>query len=308
MHRTSSLVFALAALAVAAFFTAEMFTSMDEEVTAARVVGLVLAATIVVTLAVGFYVLYGQEYRRVRALRDLSVTNERRSSRLEAIVDLGNRLRATLDAQEVAQVAADTVRDTLQFRETALYLRVPGEDAYRAAAVFGQDAEYDKVVRERTIPGPVLRGVLRDEFRHGECYLIDHTRYSWTEEELFYFPPGSLPDRGPGMFHRDDAVFVPLFDHEQRMVGLFDVYDPVDGRMPDEGALQILQVFATVTASALENARAAEDLRRRAVTDGLTGLYNHRHFQEALAVEVERATRYGLTFTLLMMGPLQDGQ
>jgi diguanylate cyclase (GGDEF)-like protein len=301
MHRTSSVVLALAALAVAAYFAFDLFTSGNEDLTAGRVLELVLAAAIVLTLAAGFYVLYGQEYRRVRMLRDMSATHERRSSRLEAIVGLGNRLRSTFDAGEVAHLAADTVRDTLAFRETAIYLREPGEDVYRAAAVYGQDPEYDKVVRDRRIPGAVIRQVLRDEFRHDDCFFIDHARYEWTEEELFYFPPGALPDLGAGMFHRDDALFVPLYDHDQEMIGLFDLYDPADGRVPDEPGLQLLRVFANVTASALENARAHEELRQRAVTDGLTGLYNHRHFQEALAVEAQRAARYGLTFTLLMM-------
>ncbi len=300
-HRTSSAVLAVAALAVAAYFTIDLFSSAGAAATRGRVLGLAVAAVIVLTLICGFYFLYVQEYARVRSLRDLSASHERRSMRLAAIVELSNRLRSTLDTDEVARVAADVVRDTLQFRETALYLKQADADAYKAAAVFGQDPEYDKVVRDRVIPGHVVRGVLREEFRHGDCYFVDHTRYAWTEEELFYFPPGSLPDRGSGMFHADDALFAPLYDHEQRLIGLFDVYDPEDGKIPDETTLQLLQVFANVTASAAESASAAEELRRRAVTDGLTGLYNHRHFQEALAVEVERSARYELGFTLLMM-------
>ena len=90
----------------------------------------------------------------MRALHDASERQKMRSSRLEAIVGLGNRLRSTFDAGEVAHLAADTVRDTLAFRETALYLREPEEDVYRAAAVYGQDPEYDKVVRDRRIPAP----------------------------------------------------------------------------------------------------------------------------------------------------------
>ena len=38
-----------------------------------------------------------------------------------------------------------------------------------------------------------------------------------------------------------------------------------------------------------------------AITDGLTGLYNHRHFYERLAQEVKRALRYDLPLSLLMI-------
>ncbi len=300
-HQRSWYVLAAAAGLLAVLFAVDLFEHEDEALTSGHLVELIVGLALVAMLVIGYYFLYVQEHRRVVALLDQAETQSHRSLRLEAILRLGNRLRATLDPREVAQLAADAVRDTLQFRETALYLHDEDAGVFQAAAVFGQDPEYDKVVRERRIPAGVVRGVLRDEFRHGDCYLVDHQRYQWTEEELFYFPPGNLPDLGPGMFHRDDALFVPLYDHDQRMIALFDLYDPVDGRLPDEASLQLLQVFANVTASALENARAAAELRRRAVTDGLTGLYNHRHFQETLAAEVERAARYGLTFTLFMM-------
>ena len=45
------------------------------------------------------------------------------------------------------------------------------------------------------------------------------------------------------------------------------------------------------------NARLAE----LAVTDGLTGLYNHRHFHERLSLEVERSNRTGLPLSVLMI-------
>jgi len=49
--------------------------------------------------------------------------------------------------------------------------------------------------------------------------------------------------------------------------------------------------------------RCAYDLeraRRLANTDGLTGLYNHRHFQERLHQEIERARRYRRALALIM--------
>jgi diguanylate cyclase (GGDEF)-like protein len=50
-----------------------------------------------------------------------------------------------------------------------------------------------------------------------------------------------------------------------------------------------------------ELAEANTRLAQLAVTDGLTGLYNHRHFHERLTLEVERSQRSGLPLSLLML-------
>jgi len=50
-----------------------------------------------------------------------------------------------------------------------------------------------------------------------------------------------------------------------------------------------------------ELAQANARLAQLAVTDGLTGLYNHRHFHERLALEVERSNRNGLPLALFMI-------
>jgi diguanylate cyclase (GGDEF)-like protein len=50
-----------------------------------------------------------------------------------------------------------------------------------------------------------------------------------------------------------------------------------------------------------ELAEANARLAQLAVTDGLTALYNHRHFHERLALEVERSGRNGLPLALFMI-------
>ena len=42
-------------------------------------------------------------------------------------------------------------------------------------------------------------------------------------------------------------------------------------------------------------------MQRQAVTDELTGLFNHRRFQEVMSAEVERARRYGQEMGLIML-------
>jgi len=50
-----------------------------------------------------------------------------------------------------------------------------------------------------------------------------------------------------------------------------------------------------------ERARLHTELEVRAITDGLTGLYNHAHFYERLAEETDRSRRYGQRLALVMM-------
>jgi len=68
------------------------------------------------------------------------------------------------------------------------------------------------------------------------------------------------------------------------------------------------EIVTEAAANALERAHlfesiqlANERLERLAVTDGLTGLFNHRYFRERLDDEFERAKRYGLPLSCLIL-------
>ncbi len=61
------------------------------------------------------------------------------------------------------------------------------------------------------------------------------------------------------------------------------------------------ELEAKVSERTHELAEANARLAQLAVTDGLTALYNHRHFHERLALEAERSLRNGLPLSLLMI-------
>ncbi|HWR98412.1 MAG TPA: diguanylate cyclase [Candidatus Methanoperedens sp.] len=65
--------------------------------------------------------------------------------------------------------------------------------------------------------------------------------------------------------------------------------------------LRFLQTFAGTVSIAVDNARLYGEQSRLAVTDGLTGLYNHKRFQEGLAAEMSRARRYGHPLSLILL-------
>ncbi len=64
------------------------------------------------------------------------------------------------------------------------------------------------------------------------------------------------------------------------------------------------ELFSYLTSQAavsVENVDLHETVQRQAVTDELTGLFNHRRFQEVMDVEVERARRYDQEMGLIML-------
>ncbi len=62
-----------------------------------------------------------------------------------------------------------------------------------------------------------------------------------------------------------------------------------------------VNVLAPHIASAIENTKLHQKLNQMAITDGLTGLYNHRYFHDRLQHNIDIARRYMRPFSLLMI-------
>jgi diguanylate cyclase (GGDEF)-like protein len=73
------------------------------------------------------------------------------------------------------------------------------------------------------------------------------------------------------------------------------------GRRYDGDELELVQIVANQAAVALENARLYDRIEQQAITDGLTGLFNHRYFYKRLEEEVATSARYGAPLSLLML-------
>ncbi len=72
------------------------------------------------------------------------------------------------------------------------------------------------------------------------------------------------------------------------------------GAFSDE-LVEFLQIVVHHAAVAIENSGLYALVQTQAITDGLTGLFNHRYFYERLEQECARARRYDLPLALLMI-------
>jgi diguanylate cyclase (GGDEF)-like protein len=194
-------------------------------------------------------------------------TKNRRSGRdelelLRGLVKLANDLQSSLELHEVVRVIVTAVSDTFGFREATLYLREPGSDVFRALGTVSERPEYDEVVFSRPVPRHIWDQLLLEKYQMGASFYIDHRQHSWTPEQLHYLPSCDLGPRRDDEFHAEDALFLPLLDKRQSLMGVLDLYDPVDRAQPSFELVRALDVFAAHAAMAVENARQWEELEK----------------------------------------------
>jgi diguanylate cyclase (GGDEF)-like protein len=85
-----------------------------------------------------------------------------------------------------------------------------------------------------------------------------------------------------------------------RAEGYIEIVD-AGARRFAEDEIEVVQILANQAAVALQNGRLYETFKLQAITDGLTGIYNHRYFYERLEEEVAKSRRYGFPLSLLML-------
>jgi diguanylate cyclase (GGDEF)-like protein/PAS domain S-box-containing protein len=124
---------------------------------------------------------------------------------------------------------------------------------------------------------------------------LERARQRLLEELALEGQPGADPDRSVTIemeyYHKNGStvwlenVLRAIRDADDRIIALQGVSRVVTKRREMEEALR-------------ETVKRLEEL---SITDGLSGLYNQRHFYETLGKEMTRAQRYGRPLSLIMI-------
>ncbi|MFO8056910.1 MAG: diguanylate cyclase [bacterium] len=203
---------------------------------------------------------------------------EAEASQWKALAELGHRLSRTLDLNEVL----DSVMRTGQILS-----------GFNAACVVlpSQETGAPVVVR--------AAGEL-DERLTGREPDLSETLVQWVldEKQHLYIPDLESRDkRTPVLGRRADpsgmrSVLIHPLPLRKYSPGAMVFYSHLADAF-SRHKVQTAGILADLAAVSIHNAMLHRETQKKAVTDGLTGLYNHRWFQERLGEEVERAGRLG---------------
>jgi transcriptional regulator with GAF, ATPase, and Fis domain len=179
---------------------------------------------------------------------------------LRGLIALANQLQSSLELDEIVHVIASALSDTFRFREAAVYLAEPDGATFRVHATVGEHPEYDRQLFDLPVPRRIWDELFQVRYQMGSAYFVDHRQHAYTEEQNHYLPPLDIGPRRDDEWNMDDDLFVPLYDKRRELMGVLDLYDPVDRQRPTLDLVKSLEVFATHAAVAIENARQYQQL------------------------------------------------
>ena len=153
---------------------------------------------------------------------------------------------------------------------------------------------------------PEAEGDLSEELR----FNVDNPITAWLEKEGIPLSLGqidSIPEF-KGLWETEkerlitsNSEFLYPIKSRGNVVGILALGKKRRGRLYSYEDVELVRGMTNQAGIIIENAQLYSQAVVRANTDGLTGLYNHRHFHERLEQEIARGSRFGTTFSLIML-------
>ena len=210
--------------------------------------------------------------------------SQQRARQTALLAELGRTITSDLDIQAVYQAFARKLKEALEADWVGIALIEEGEKIRLAALFPPADSIWEQ---GEIIPlgGTATQWVVFHSKTHYEPDLAQEKEF-WTDELFLKKGLRSI-------------VRLPLFS-KGTIIGSF----VVAARRPHAFGpqeLEFLEQLAAQISLAVENSQLYAQTEKKAITDALTGLYNHRHFHERLDEEIARSLRSGRPFSLIML-------
>jgi diguanylate cyclase (GGDEF)-like protein/putative nucleotidyltransferase with HDIG domain len=153
---------------------------------------------------------------------------------------------------------------------------------------------------------PKLKNEATDEI----TFSVDNPIVTWLNREnepLNLQPIDNMPEF-KGLWEAEKqqitasnlGLLCPI-KSQDRLVGILALGEKETRVLYSHEDLELAINMARQAGAIIENAKLYSQAIAKANTDWLTGLYNHRHFHERLDQEIARGSRFGTTFSLIMM-------
>jgi len=208
------------------------------------------------------------------------------AAKFKGLTELSHKLNATLNLDEILATVLRAARPIVSYDLAAVTLKEEEGEGQVVAAAAGEGSE----------------GL------SGQVFAPAGSLVGWVLQERKYFSHPRLREREikTPVFHkkldppgRQSLLGYPLRLSEEILGTVVFLSQKPAAFSPYE--IQVAGLIADLAAVAISNAQLYQKTEKLAITDGLTGLYNHRRFQERLSEELARSERSPSPLALLLI-------
>lgn len=206
--------------------------------------------------------------------------------KFEIILDAYNKMSAIAELKELADFVTRKAVEIAEAEKASIML--VDNKANELVLEGAKGLAEEKTARHMKI-GELIAGWVAQQ---GEVLLV---------KDIDTDPRLQMLTKKPRPGYRTKSfVSLPLKTNSH-VIGVMNVTDKLAGTgIFDENDLKYLSLLAYQTVAQIQGIRLLEKLSSLAVTDPLTGLFNHRYFQELVNSEIIRCQRYKHALSLIM--------
>jgi diguanylate cyclase (GGDEF)-like protein len=223
-----------------------------------------------------------QEINNFRIVREIEY-NARESSILN---QLGKRLNASLDLNDTIQVMILSISNLIKSDLIAVIFLSEDETHCKVSAVHGE--KYEHLVGSE---------FLKDEGIHS--FVIEKKKKVLFKDFASVANKKNIFDNTLKLKDIETVFLLPLISGD---IPFGAVLIANKSKMHLSGnTIKTIETLVNQSATSIANAKIYLRMEMMATTDGLTGLFNHRCFQDRVAEELERIKRYPENLSILLM-------
>jgi diguanylate cyclase (GGDEF)-like protein len=202
-----------------------------------------------------------------------------------ALIEFTNILGGTVDFQRMLGMMVDTIKRIIDYDGCCLFLIDESRHNVSVAISRGLPETFN----QQNIP--LDQFFAENVLSSGQAVLVEDI---YREIDRF---PGNYTAETFGGLH--SMIILPLLVQNSSLGVLMIAKNVVSGFSYED--LRLLFVISNEAALAIQNKHLYEKVYNASISDGLTGLYNHKYFREQLQTQIQTAKAENRTISLILM-------
>jgi diguanylate cyclase (GGDEF)-like protein len=276
--------FTLAIIPIAALYIAGLLITFKYYPSLPAYTILLIAVLLTILLAIISFSLR----RPIQELVDRLFYRETYDHR-QTLIGFTNKMGNILNLEQLTTEMLQTLSKAIRISQAILLFEDPGSSLFTVRCVYPETNDKLSNIFSLSFDSPVVMWLQKESqiLTMKQIDTAPQFKALWESEK-------------ESLHNSQMELFCPLKSHG-KLVGILGLSKKHTNQIFLQEDIDLVMSVANQAGVIVENAQLYSQAMTWAITDGLTRLYNHRYMHECLDKEIARGTRFGTTFSIIML-------